>query len=499
MLRTELGAGAADLAQLTPLPAATSNGDSITRVVRETGRSNEEAVRQYATALDALDLALPDDAVRCDLLLALAEAEIRAGESSAAKRTFLEAGEIARRLDLVQPLAHAALGYSGRIVWARPSGDDRLVPFLEEAMQPWGRLTRSSTLSCSLALLAHCGDEPTRQRRDALSGEALEVARRLGTPKALAYALDADRRDHRARHRRGVPRAEHRAARGRRQSRRQGAARRRPHAPGARAVDRRRCRRREGEPRCRRSNRRRTPSACPALAPGSQPRASRAGDGGFPPGRDVDGRSPTARRARQPPACDPHDRLQRYTLACFRGDVVSAEPLRELAAAYPARSVFRCAYANGLARAGLHGEAKALVDELAQNDFASLPFDQEWLYAMSLLAETCTLLGDRSTAAVLYRLMTPYGALSAVDVAEGFMGSMSRYLALLARVRGDLDAAARHFEAAIEMNEQMGARPWLAYTQHDYARLLEGSDPERAEQLLAEARAIHADLGMAEP
>ena len=176
VLRTELGAGAADLAQLTPLPAATSNGDSITRVVRETGRSNEEAVRQYATALDALDLALPDDAVRCDLLLALAEAEIRAGESSAAKRTFLEAGEIARRLDLVQPLAHAALGYSGRIVWARPSGDDRLVPFLEEAIAAVGETDPELHVVLLARLAGALRDEPTRQRRDALSGEALEVA-----------------------------------------------------------------------------------------------------------------------------------------------------------------------------------------------------------------------------------------------------------------------------------------------------------------------------------
>jgi tetratricopeptide (TPR) repeat protein len=206
----------------------------------------------------------------------------------------------------------------------------------------------------------------------------------------------------------------------------------------------------------------------------------------------------------QPEHAIPHDRLQRYTLACFRGELDEIEPeLRALAADYPARPVFRCAYANCLARLGRAADAMQAFDPLAADDFAAIPFDQEWLFAIGLMADTCVLLGDEEKAEILYRLAAPYGALNAVDVAEGFMGSMSRYLGLLAVQLGRVDEAVGHFEQALEMNERMGARPWLAYTQHDYARVLlarDGpGDPERAEDLLAACRETFRALAMRGP
>jgi hypothetical protein len=110
-------------------------------------------------------------------------------------------------------------------------------------------------------------------------------------------------------------------------------------------------------------------------------------------------------------------------------------------------------------------EAQRLLDDLAQGDFSSLPFDQEWLYGMSLLAETSVLLGDADACAHLYRLLQPWHAFNAVDVAEGFRGSVARYLGLLATATGRLDDAQIHFEEALARNEEMLARPWLARTQ----------------------------------
>jgi hypothetical protein len=53
------------------------------------------------------------------------------------------------------------------------------------------------------------------------------------------------------------------------------------------------------------------------------------------------------------------------------------------------------------------------------------------------------------------------------------------------------------------MNERMGARPWLAHTQHDYARLLiaRGTADDRAkgDALLATAVDTYRELGMAGP
>jgi hypothetical protein len=50
------------------------------------------------------------------------------------------------------------------------------------------------------------------------------------------------------------------------------------------------------------------------------------------------------------------------------------------------------------------------------------------------------------------------------------------------------------------MNQGMGARPWVAHTNHDYARMLLARDEtagrERALELIAEALTTYRELGM---
>jgi hypothetical protein len=62
------------------------------------------------------------------------------------------------------------------------------------------------------------------------------------------------------------------------------------------------------------------------------------------------------------------------------------------------------------------------------------------------------------------------------------------------------DDAELHFEQALEANARMGARPWLARTQLDFARMLlardETGDRERAQELRDKAVATYRDLGM---
>jgi hypothetical protein len=47
-----------------------------------------------------------------------------------------------------------------------------------------------------------------------------------------------------------------------------------------------------------------------------------------------------------------------------------------------------------------------------------------------------------------------------------------------------------------EMNERMGARPWLAHTQLDYAELLAGRDAGRAQVLSGAGLAGFRALGV---
>jgi tetratricopeptide (TPR) repeat protein len=194
-------------------------------------------------------------------------------------------------------------------------------------------------------------------------------------------------------------------------------------------------------------------------------------------------------------------RLQYYALRDFQGRLEEIAPaIRDLVAEYPTRPAFRCALAHVHARLGHLTEAKRTLDDLAQDEFAQLPFDQEWLYGMSLLAETSGLLGDTASGAVLYRLLVPWAAFSAADHPEGFRGSISRYLGLLATMTQSWAQAELHYQDALAANTGMGARPWLAHTEHDYARMLRArngrGDRERAERLLDAARKTYRELGM---
>lgn len=202
----------------------------------------------------------------------------------------------------------------------------------------------------------------------------------------------------------------------------------------------------------------------------------------------------------QPEIALPVYRLQWHTLCDFRGSLADVEPaIADLCATRPARPVFRCALAQVQARLGRTQEAARTLAELGRDDFSGVPFDQEWLLGMSLLAEASALLGDAASAR-LYEVLHPWSALNVVDQCEAIRGSVSRYLGLLAVTMQRLDEAERHFEAALTMNRRMGFRPWLAYTETDYARMLltrdRPGDRERAGELLGTALATYRRLGM---
>ena len=165
---------------------------------------------------------------------------------------------------------------------------------------------------------------------------------------------------------------------------------------------------------------------------------------------------------------------------------------------YPTYTMWRCVLIDMTAELGYMAEARATLEALAADRFAAVPFDEDWLVSMSLLAQTARALGDAEHASVLYELLLPYSERVAVAYAEISVGSVSHYLALLAATMQRWDDAARHFEAALAMNARIGARPWLAHTQEDYAQMLlaQRTDRDKALGLLDDALATYHDLGM---
>ena len=206
----------------------------------------------------------------------------------------------------------------------------------------------------------------------------------------------------------------------------------------------------------------------------------------------------------QPAEAIPVHAIQRYTLCDFRGAVAEVEPrMLELGRAHPVRPIFRCVLAHVRARLGRDREARQALDALTADDCSAIPFDQEWLYSVSLLAETSALVGEDGSARVLYELLLPWAQLSAANYAEGIRGSVSRYLGLLTLTTKRWSEAARHFEDALDANARMGARPWLAHTENDYARMLlargEPGDDELAQELAGRALEGYRAMGMAVP
>jgi tetratricopeptide (TPR) repeat protein len=154
---------------------------------------------------------------------------------------------------------------------------------------------------------------------------------------------------------------------------------------------------------------------------------------------------------------------------------------------------WRSVLAHVQAETGNTEAAKATLDAFAADGFRALPLDGIWLGAIGYLAETAARIGDPTHAGALYELLEPYADRNvAVGWATTCMGSASRHLGLLAALLGRSDEAIAHLEAALEMNQRMRARPWVAHTQVALASLR----PERADALLAEAAETARTLGM---
>ena len=90
-------------------------------------------------------------------------------------------------------------------------------------------------------------------------------------------------------------------------------------------------------------------------------------------------------------------------------------------------------------------EARVLFGQLAENDFAIFPKDNEWLFVMILLAEAALTLEDDAKLLVLYELLLPYNELVALAASEVSVGPVSLTLGKVAARLGDHDEAGGSF------------------------------------------------------
>jgi DNA-binding SARP family transcriptional activator/tetratricopeptide (TPR) repeat protein/predicted ATPase len=194
--------------------------------------------------------------------------------------------------------------------------------------------------------------------------------------------------------------------------------------------------------------------------------------------------------------------IQMFSIRREQGRLVSLAPLvQHFVQQNPASATWRPGLALIYSELGMAQEARTVLEELAAGDFASIPRDAFLASTLAYLSEVCAALHDAPRAALLYPMLLPYDGLAIV---AGFgiacYGAASRFLGLLAMTLSRWDDAERHFVDALEMNSRMGARPWLAHTQHQYAAMLLArgcpDDRSQARALLDAARRTASELGM---
>jgi hypothetical protein len=119
-----------------------------------------------------------------------------------------------------------------------------------------------------------------------------------------------------------------------------------------------------------------------------------------------------------------------------------------------------------------------------------------WNLHLCALAHACALTRDRQRAAALYELLLPVSDRSAMTLSEIGYGPVSWRLGMLATTLGRWDDAERHYEEALERVARWGSEQFAAAILIEYARTLATRagerDRERASELLARAEEICA-------
>jgi DNA-binding SARP family transcriptional activator len=460
--------------------------------------AHEEAADHYARGLEVLERVEPEAVQRrCELMVLLGEAQVRSGERPLAWEILRRAAALAALLGDGESLARAAIGASRQYVQPPGVVDKELIGMLEQALA----MTSEQRTVVRVRLLARlCGAlyySPRRQEMRDLSREATALATELEDPEALALAATARRRAYW-----DPAQLEQRLSDSTELLR---------HARQADdlelvlsghawlvvdllelgdivAVDVQIEAFTAGAQRLRQAMYLWSAAvwrAMRALLRGHLTLAEQLAAEALAvgaPGEEV--------------AAFQYYAVQ--LLAVRREQLRMAElegPMRELIRSNEQRPAWRAGLCLLLCETGRRDDARAEFELLAVHDFADFVQDGDWMIAMTLLADTCTDLGDARRAALLYELLAPHRSGNVViGLAAACLGSAARYLGRLAATMGDRDQALEHLDAALKAHAALQAPVHLAHTQLDYARTL-GPGPQ-ADRLIESAADTAQRMGL---
>ena len=435
----------------------------------------EEAEKLYQLALNtAIPRSASSDALRCELLIGLAEAQYRAGMFSAARDSFKAAAELAQKINAPQMLSKAALGI-GIMFGDAHNVDTEAVGLLNRALAalPNEDSILKAQLLAHLAVKLYLSHD--FKYRSQLIDQAIAIARRLHDQDCLLFVLNSKRRalwepenidDRLATITEALKLAEDSGNReaalnalrlqiidlGEMGDLDKGKARistfvhkaeelRQPYHLWEAA----------------------TLTASQALFEGRYEEGERLANEAFRLGQGLGFLDPGYVFAAQLAViCRDKGRLSEV-----------ANGFSEYAAQNPGIPVFRCTATYINAELGRKVEVQTDFSYLTGPGFESLPRrGVDWPVVLMLLSEICCYLGDKAQASRLYELLLPFAERNLTSFHIVSFGSAGTSLGKLAMLLGRFDDAVRHFEYALHFNERTGARPWLADAQYEYARML---------------------------
>ncbi len=462
----------------------------------------EDAVDVYGRALEVLELMdEPDEALRSKLLLALGGAEAKSARVADARQAFEKAADSARLLGDTDGLVGAAIGIAmmseaGRL-------DEKLLALLDEALDrigPERTARRAALLSAKSAEMYWVDNDISESKR--LVGEAIEIAREVGAPQALAAALqrkifipsgpDAPRER--------LQLADEMLAIGREHGNREVVVRAHSYrlwqflelgdmegadrelATYARLADELRMPEHSWHVIAIRAMR----ALLDGDLEGSERLAVQARDAG--------------ERAEQSVASQTYaiQMIQIRSLQGRAGELIPA--VRDLAERFPGIPAWRGGLITLAARSGEVELARRQLEGFPGDDFSAIPKDVNWVVGISLLGEAIALIGDSERAGPAYDELLPYqGLVIVVARATGSNGPVDRVLGMLAQTMGRLDDAERHLENAVEIATRMGDRPGMALAGLGLAEVLlerdHADDREMAMEALSDVLSPAREMG----
>ena len=424
----------------------------------------ERAVSYYERALDHC----AEGPLRCRALIGLAHARRKAGQVTGAREAYLAAAALARDTRDPEAMAGCALGLSaGDTAVSAWIADEARIGLLEEALASIGPDGGELRVKVMAELAKALPSSEQRQRRDALAREAVDIARRLGSPSALEGALTASRVLHE-----GPGNTELRLA----------------YAEEVVAVAEQ-----VDDPEL--ALRARLGRLSDLFEFGERAFADEEVNAVLGAASDlsdpnylwralawdgframVDGRFTDAEQRLSDSVGVWHGDTHLDTLGCARLQRATLELLRdrpdraielvvELTTVYPMMPAYRCLLSAAFARDSRFKEARAEFERFAADGFMSPPLDAHWLLGVTMLSETCVMLREPAPAATLYELLLPFAGRMVVQEAFGsggvFWGPVSYQLGCLASLMGRPLEATDHLAAAFADSARFGAAPWL--------------------------------------